>query len=1029
MFLCLRFNKYKNIMKKISNVILVLLISYNTYSQTLQQCTTDNNNDGVTNTTDFLNLVGQFGQNCAPLGTVSSFTCSDFINSGTLIQGSKASNVSSIISYTGGNGGDHNGQVVSSTGVTGLYAALQAGSFTSGAGNLTYMIFGTPTSSGTASFAINIGGQTCTLTRTVNGSGQTDIAAHSCGAANVHNSTKAYGTITDQQGNVYKTILIGNQEWMAENLKTSVYRNGDAITEISNNTQWASLTNGAWCHFENNSLIECPYGKLYNWFTIADPRGVCPTGWHIPTDGEWTQLTNFLGGEETAGSKMKSTGTDYWLSPNSGALNESGFSGLPGNYRYLNGEFQSTNPGENDFAAFWSLTELQSNAAWGRYLYYSSSAINRGSASKEEGHSIRCIRDANPPQGYIIGLNCDMALNTGSLSTGVESVNISSSLPYSFGNGGDHGGWFTTSQGVSGLMATLVPGSFNNSAGTLEFVISGTPENFGEALFELNIGGQTCTLSRTVNPPLGIITTLDCANANNIGILTSGVASVSVTSSIPYTGGNGGTHSGQTVTSTGVTGLTATLAPGSFSIGEDSLVYVISGTPVTSGTASFSLNIGGQACTLTRTVDLPIGSITALNCTSATNSGTLTSGVAASSVSSSVPYTGGNGGSHNGQTVTSTGVSGLTATLTAGSFVSGAGILTYVITGTPASSGTATFALNIGGRICTLSRNVIASIGSITALNCATATNSGILTQGVNASSVSSSVPYTGGNGGSHSGQTVTSTGVSGLTATLAAGNFANGFGNLIYTITGTPGSIGTASFALNIGGRICTLTRTVGQTGITQHSCGATNIHNPAKTYGSITDQQGNVYKTVVIGTQEWMAENLRTSIYLNGDPITNVTDATQWSNSTTGAWCNYDNNSSFDCPYGKLYNWYAVADSRKVCPTGWHVPTHSEWLTLSEFVGGSLGGGSIKSVGTQYWSSPNTDATNFFGFSGLPGGTRYLSFGYYGSIGFGGSWWASGAVNPWNAMRQFLSHSSGDFLSVDTPKVTGLSIRCIKD
>jgi formylglycine-generating enzyme required for sulfatase activity len=188
LFLCLRFNKYKNIMKKISNVILVLLISYNTYSQTLQQCTTDNNNDGVTNTTDFLNLVGQFGQNCAPLGTVSSFTCSDFINSGTLIQGSEASNVSSIISYTGGNGGDHNGQVVSSTGVTGLYAALSSGTFAVGAGSLTYLIFGTPTSSGTASFDLNIGGQTCTLTRTVNGSGS--------GPLNIETSLIPAGTFT-----------------------------------------------------------------------------------------------------------------------------------------------------------------------------------------------------------------------------------------------------------------------------------------------------------------------------------------------------------------------------------------------------------------------------------------------------------------------------------------------------------------------------------------------------------------------------------------------------------------------------------------------------------------------------------------------------------------------------------------------------------------------------------------------------------------------------------------------------------------
>ena len=204
------------------------------------------------------------------------------------------------------------------------------------------------------------------------------------------------------------------------------------------------------------------------------------------------------------------------------------------------------------------------------------------------------------------------------------------------------------------------------------------------------------------------------------------------------------------------------------------------------------------------------GSITTLNCAGATTTGTLTSGTAASGVSSSVPYTGGNGGSYTAQTVTSTGVTGLTANLAAGSFATGAGGLTYTITGTPASSGTASFALSIGGKSCTLNVTVAAAAGSIATLNCVGATTTGTLTSGTAASGVSSSVPYTGGNGGSYAAQTVTSTGVTGLTATLAAGNFATGAGSLTYTITGTPSAGGTASFAINIGGKSCTLTRTV---------------------------------------------------------------------------------------------------------------------------------------------------------------------------------------------------------------------------
>jgi hypothetical protein len=257
--------------------------------------------------------------------------------------------------------------------------------------------------------------------------------------------------------------------------------------------------------------------------------------------------------------------------------------------------------------------------------------------------------------------------------------------------------------------------------------------------------------------------------------------------------------------------LTATLSAGTFANGGGSLVYTITGTPSNSGTASFALNIGGQTCTLTRAVNSLVGNISELRCSTSTNIGTLTQGILASGVRSEVIYIGGNGGSHTGQTVNSTGVTGLTATLTAGSFVSGSSSLTYIITGTPTSNGTASFALNIGGRTCTLTRVVNPIPGSISTLNCSSANNIGTLRRGVLASGVGSIIPYTGGNGGSHTGQTVNSTGVTGLTATLSAGTFANGSGSLTYIITGRPSASGTANFAINIGGRVCTLSRTVG--------------------------------------------------------------------------------------------------------------------------------------------------------------------------------------------------------------------------
>ncbi len=144
-------------------------------------------------------------------------------------------------------------------------------------------------------------------------------------------------------------------------------------------------------------------------------------------------------------------------------------------------------------------------------------------------------------------------------------------------------------------------------------------------------------------------------------------------------------------------------------------------------------------------------------------------------------------------------------------------------------------------------------------------------------------------------------------------------------------------------------------------------------QTTNSVTDIDGNIYETVQIGSQIWMKENLRTTKYANGDVIPNVTDGNQWSNLTTGAWSCYSNNNQIQNLFGNLYNWFAVADQRNICPTGWHVPSDVEWITLTDYLGGeSVAGGKMKSTAI-YWQSPNQDATNESGFSGLPGGFRF--------------------------------------------------------
>ncbi len=261
----------------------------------------------------------------------------------------------------------------------------------------------------------------------------------------------------------------------------------------------------------------------------------------------------------------------------------------------------------------------------------------------------------------------------------------------------------------------------------------------------------------------------------------------------------------------GITGVSvASVSPASVTLigGQSQVVtYTLAGTPTSIGTLTATWTNLSLNCIKTIPVLSP--TITTLDCATAMHSGTLISGVAASGVTSTVPYTGGNGASFLEQSVNSTGVTGLTATIQAGTLANGAGNLSISITGTPDGvGGTASFALNFGGVSCTLTRSVTA--GSITALNCGTATGSGTLTSGNVASGVSYTVPYTGGNGGNYATQTIPSTGVTGLTATITAGAFASGTGNLSVDITGTPSSNGTASFALTIGGQSCTLATNV---------------------------------------------------------------------------------------------------------------------------------------------------------------------------------------------------------------------------
>ena len=204
-------------------------------------------------------------------------------------------------------------------------------------------------------------------------------------------SNKTDSIVTDIDGNVYHTVTIGTKVWMVENLKTTRYRNGDSITNVTDAASWIALTNGAYCWYNNDSVThKTVYGALYNWYAASDKRNIAPIGWHVPTDTEWTALTISLGGDTIAGGKLKVNGTAHWANPNTGATNSSGFKALPGGYRYgIDGSFSSlTNDGY-----WWSTSTLDSSAAWYRNLYFENTKIDRDNNYVQYGYSIRCVRD------------------------------------------------------------------------------------------------------------------------------------------------------------------------------------------------------------------------------------------------------------------------------------------------------------------------------------------------------------------------------------------------------------------------------------------------------------------------------------------------------------------------------------------------------------------------------------------------------------------------------------------------------------
>jgi hypothetical protein len=407
--------------------------------------------------------------------------------------------------------------------------------------------------------------------------------------------------------------------------------------------------------------------------------------------------------------------------------------------------------------------------------------------------------------GAIGAINCGSGTSIGTLTSASAASGVTFTIPYTGGNGGTHTGQTINSTGVTGLIATAATGNFAAGNGNISYVVTGTPSTFGTADFFVNIGGKSCLYSISVAPASGVISALNCPNGTTTGLLTATLPANGVSFTIPYTGGNNGSHAGQIISSTGAAGLTATLASGLFNTGSGNLTYNITGTPASSGLANFALNIGGRSCSYSISVQLQQGSISTLECGNIITKGTLKGNVSASGVSFKVPYTGGNGGLYSLVSSTSTGVTGLTAITPADTFQVGADSLTFNVTGTPNTGGVASFNFTIDGKSCIHNIAVELPNAILSSIVCGSGVSTGTLVRTQVASGVTFSIPYTGGNRGLYAAQLINSTGVTGLTASLLADTLKIGNGNLNFTVSGTPNAVGNASFAILIGGQSCT--------------------------------------------------------------------------------------------------------------------------------------------------------------------------------------------------------------------------------
>ena len=747
--------------------------------------------NGIANFT--LNFLGKQCVISLPVisPSVSSINCSQAISTPSFSSiGVENSGVVSI-PYTGGNEAAYPDQLISSTGISGLTLKLTAGNLANGNGNLSGEILGIPQTTGTAIFALSFGGETC----------QFSIPVLSPTVSSINCSSISFTKSAIVTARFLDTIKVTYEGGNGAKFPAGEFLPSTGVEGLTAKLIEGTLANGIGSLTYEISGI--PLSKGIANFSLNFGGQSCNLVLPIASPS-----VSSLNCDQIIFSKVSSVGFEYngiasipYTGGNSSAyfpFNNIASTGVTGLTAQLYEGILTNGNGTISYAIFG-----QPSSAG-----IASFPIDFGDQS--------CVIQLSVLTPIVSTLKCDQVVFSKIATVNVDYVGLAK-VAYTGGNGTEYlVGQEIASTGVLGLTAKLNAGNLINGNDSLSYTISGIPNSVGLASFAINFGGQNCTIQL---PVVALsISSLNCSQANISGQLPYVGVEYGDRILVPYSGGNGALYlSENTISSSGVQGLTLELSSDTLNVGNGTLSYSMYGTPTATGIANFALNFGGQTCLLNVTVRG--AAITSLNCAQSINSPTSSKSMVAYTGTISIPYSGGKGiPYYAGADIPSTGVTGLVASLKEGILANGAGTLVYNITGIPSTDGTASFAINFGGESCAITLNVVPA--SITTLSCTNAifssnnASKGLLYNG------SLTISYTGGNGAGYPLQEILSTGATGLKATLNAGTLSTGVGSITYTLTGTPISLGTASFTVNFGGQICQINLPVNRPKITALTC-----------------------------------------------------------------------------------------------------------------------------------------------------------------------------------------------------------------